>query len=130
MGAIYGTATRALASGYSLNDPIELDTTWQQVDRQTKKIGSKVIALSGQYEAELDRFERRLLLQTDLIAPANRDVWDMLFESHGNEEQLQVDLTGTVASPGTLYSGHIEGYPTERRNGQIWLQFSFTFLRA
>lgn len=130
MGAVYGVAKRTLASGYSLSDPIELDTVWQQIDRRSRVQETKVVSLSGQYESELDRIERQFQLQTDLIAPASRDVWEMLFDSHANRETLQVDLTGTIASPGTLYSGYIDGDYSERRNGQIWLQFSFTFIRT
>ena len=101
MGVLTYFAERDLVSGHSQGVQYTIETAFQETLGWNREIGYLEETLDDSTEYELDVLKKYYRLTSDLVTDADLGLWQEFFSSVSAREQLQVDLTGTVASPGT-----------------------------
>ncbi len=130
MGVITYTAQRNTIGGHTIGVEYKIETAWQQIDESTKERGTKREMLDSTLEYELDAILDLVRLQSDEVIEADKLLWKEFTTSVQAREVFQVDLTGTIASPGTNLQCKIEagaGFrPMRSAAGVQRYKFTFT----
>lgn len=130
MGVIKYDAKRNVIGGHTIGVEYSIETAFQQNDPSTAEVGTGRIPLGGGAgEYELDRIDELVALQSDIVTEANLLLWKEFLTSVQAREQFSVDLTGTIASPGTDLDCviHRGGFNPRRSAAGLQLYlFSFT----
>lgn len=131
MGVITYTAKRNVIAGHTINLSYQIETAFQQIDDSTKEKGHLREMLDAvTIEYELDGITDLIQLLSDEVVEADKLLWKEFTTSVQAREIFQVDLTGTIASPGTdlnckIHSG--AGYhPRRSQSGVQQYKFGFT----
>lgn len=127
MGVLTFTVTQSPTGGHVVSDVVQLETQFQQIDPMRRIKKTEQESLSGYVESDLDHRVTIYKLTTDVVAEANKLFWLEFFDSVANREQFTVDLTGTIAAPGTSLNVTLEsgGYEPSRQ-GMVLSKFSFS----
>lgn len=126
MGVITYTALRSLATGHSASTEYQLETAFQQLDAENREKGTLIETLDGSTEYDFDNLTGFIALTTDIVLHDDLEFWEEFFDSVAGRESFFVDLTGTIASPGTDISVqlHRGGYRPQR-DGNLTYKFAF-----
>jgi hypothetical protein len=102
MAAFYYTALRDVMSGHTVSNSYSFDGALSAMQRKPKVIKKDIISLGGNIETVVSRREVFVKCSSILEDGANAEQWLEFLSSVDGGEQFQADLTGTIASPGTL----------------------------
>ena len=128
MGVVTYTAVDRgeLVSGHVAGTQYQLETAFQGFPRRLVAKGQKDETLDGTPEGWLFALQHEYDLVTDFIALASRDQWREFFSSVMNAETFQLDLTGTIGSPGASISVWLpDDQINEQQIGGVGVQYSF-----
>lgn len=129
MGVLTYTATRDVIVTHTVGLVYQIETAFQIIDEDSPETGSEHRMLDSSVEYELDNFSDLVLLKSDIVVEADKLLWREFFKSVGGREPLTVDLTGTIAAPGTNLNGilHKGRYrPVRTSDGVQTYTFTFT----
>ncbi len=130
MGVITYTAQRNLIGGHTVGIEYQIETAWQEIDESTKEQGTRRQMLDSTIEYELDAIVDLVRLKSDEVVEADKLLWKEFTTSVQAREVFKVDLTGTIASPGTDLQCKIEagvGFrPMRSAPGVQRYKFTFT----
>ena len=129
MGVLTYTARRNVIAGHTVGVSYQIETDFQVIDDDSPEIGTQQVMLDGSVEYEIDRLDNFVALQSDVVAEANKLLWREFLTSVAGREAFTVDLTGTLASPGTdlsciLHQGRYK--PVRAAAGSPYYVFNFT----
>lgn len=128
MAAFHYTALRDLMSGHTADTDYSFDGALSALQRKPKVQKKEIISLGGQVETVINRREVFYQCSSIIEDGTNADQWLEFLSSVDGGEQFQVDLTGTVASPGTLQNAIIsKDFSQSFISGSNAYKFSFTF---
>ncbi len=126
MGVISYIAKRSIIGGHTAGIEYKIETSFQDVDAFDKVAGTQINMLNADTEYELDNIRDFYHLTSDLVDDADLDEWKEFFNSVAGRESFNVDLTGTIAAPGTDLASILErgGYQP-LRDGNLTYRFTF-----
>ena len=101
MGVLTYTAKRNVIGGHTAGLSYKIETAFQINDASTKEFGTQRDALGGDVEYELDRIDDLISLKSDVVVESDKLLWKEFTTSVQAREAFTVDLTGTIAAPGT-----------------------------
>ena len=102
MGVLIYDAKRNVIGGHVAGTEYKIETAFQVNDNDTKETGSERRALGGATEYELDRIDDLRVVMSDLVLEADYLLWKEFTTSVQAREEFSIDLTGTIAAPGTV----------------------------
>ncbi len=130
MGVLTYTAKRNIIGGHTLGLEYKIETAFQVVDPFTKEKGALREMLDDTIEYELDSITEFVMVESDEVVEADKLLWKEFTTSVQGREQFKIDLTGTIAAPGTDLNCIIwanAGYkPRRTQPGVQQYKFSFT----
>ena len=129
MGVLTYTATRNIIGGHTFGNDFKIETAFQIIDESTKEKGTKREMLDGAVEYELDSIVDLITVKSDEVVEADKLLWKEFTTSVQAREQFKIDLTGTIAAPGTDLDCIVEsgaGYrPVRSQDGVQHYKFTF-----
>ena len=130
MGVLIYDAKRFLTGGHGLGSEQKIETAFTVDDQDTKETGSLRRSLGGATEYELDRIDDLVTVQSDVVLETDKLFWKEFTTSVQAREAFKIDLTGTIAVPGTVLNCIIEKnagfHPRRTQPGVQTYRFSFT----
>ncbi|KKK90084.1 hypothetical protein LCGC14_2726630 [marine sediment metagenome] len=130
MGVLTYIAKRNIIGGHTLGLEYKIETALQVIDESAKPKGTSREMLDDTIEYELDSMPDLVMVTSDEVLEADKLLWKEFTTSVAARELFQIDLTGTIASPGTALDCIIEkgaGYhPRRSQAGVQQYKFSFT----
>ena len=129
MGVLTYNAKRNPIGGHTIGLEYKIETAFQVVDESTKEKGTQRDMLDDSAEYELDAIRDVIRVTSDEVVEADKLLWKEFTTSVQAREQFQIDLTGTIAAPGTDLSCIIEagaGYRPQRSAPGVQ-RYKFTF---
>ncbi len=130
MGVLTYTAQRNPIGGHTIGLEYQIETAFQVVDESTKERGTKREMLDATVEYELDSIIELIRVTSDEVVEADKLLWKEFTTSVQAREQFKIDLTGTIAAPGTDLNCIIEAsagfMPRRSQAGVQRYKFSFT----
>lgn len=128
MTAFYYTALRDVQSGNTLGDPYSFDAQLSAKQRKPKVVKTVHTSLSGNAETVVSRREQIFTMSSLPVSGSEAEQWLEFLSSTDGGEQFQVDLTGTIASPGTLQNAiMVKDFTETYIPGFNETRFSFSF---
>jgi hypothetical protein len=115
-----------LASGHSASTQYQIECDFQSYPERQVPQGARDVTLDGTPEGWLDHVKWERTVTTDIILSAQWDDFDEFYSSVCNNEQFQIDFTGTLASPGTDIDMYLTGNPTWSHVGGVGRIYTFT----
>ena len=98
MGAVTYTARRALQSGVTDGDTVNVTIGFSRYDRAYLRSGSVSVSLSGARESILHHIETRITVETTHHSAADRPVVNQWIQSVMNGEEFTIDVDGSAGS--------------------------------
>ncbi len=130
MGVLTYTAQRNPIGGHTIGLEYQIETAFQVIDESTKERGTKREMLDATVEYELDAIIDLVRVRSDEVVEADKLLWKEFTTSVQAREVFKIDLTGTIAVPGTDLQCIIEagaGYhPMRSQAGVQRYKFTFT----
>lgn len=127
MPVITYIAQRSLIGGHVQGNEYQIQTEFYQRPRQSSAQRHGRVSLAGIQESYLYRIARRYPIVSDLIPLASLGQWREFLDSVANEENFQIDFTGTIAAPGTDVNVRMVSTDIpENEIGGLLKQFTFT----
>lgn len=131
MGVLTYTAQRNPISGQTIGIEYQIETAFQIIDEDAKPKGTERLMLDQKtVEYELDGIPDMIRVRSDEVVEADKLLWKEFTTSIAAREQFKIDLTGTIASPGTDLQCKIAkgaGYfPIRSSAGVQRYKFTFT----
>lgn len=128
MAAFHYTAQRELMSGHIVGDSYSFDGPLSALQRKNKVKKKEIVSLGGNVETVVNRREVFYRCSSLIEDGIEAEQWLEFLSSVDGGEQFQVDLTGTVAVPGTLRPAILSKDFTQNFIvGSNAYKFSFTF---
>lgn len=128
MGVLTYTAKRNIIGGHTIDTVYQIETAFQIIDQDAREFGTSIEMLGGAIEYDLDRLTEFVSLRSDVVVEADLLEWKEFLTSVQGRETFSVDLTGTIASPGTDLSSimHRGGFkPVRTQPGVQSYTFNF-----
>lgn len=129
MGVLTYTATRNIIGGHTFGDEFKIETAFQIIDESSKEKGTQREMLDGTIEYEIDSISDLITVRSDEVVEADKLLWKEFTTSVQAREQFKIDLTGTIAAPGTDLDCIVESMagfrPVRSQDGAQ--QYKFTF---
>lgn len=130
MGVLTYTAKRNVIGAHTVGLSYDIETAFQVIDESTKEKGTKREMLDGTVEYELDAIIDLIAVTSDEVVEADKLLWKEFTTSVQAREAFQIDLTGTIAAPGTQLNCIVEAgagfHPRRSQAGVQLYKFSFT----
>ena len=129
MGVLTYTAKRNVIATHTLGLTYNIETAFQIIDDTEVPIGTEREMLDKvTVEYELDGARRLVTVQSDEIVEADFELWREFLTSVHAREQFNIDLTGTIAVPGTVLNCKLyRGNFAPNRTGPGIQQYKQTF---
>ena len=130
MGVLTYNAKRNPIGGHTIGLEYKIETAFQVVDESTKEKGTQRDMLDDSVQYELDAIRDLIRVTSDEVVEADKLLWKEFTTSVQAREQFQIDLTGTIAAPGTDLNCIIEagaGYRPQRSAPGVQ-RYKFTFM--
>ena len=129
MGVLTYTATRNIIGGHTFGNDFKIETAFQVIDESTREKGTKREMLDAGIEYELDSIVDLITVRSDEVVEADKLLWKEFTTSVQAREQFKIDLTGTIALPGTDLNCKIESMagfrPARSQDGVQRYKFTF-----
>lgn len=130
MGVLTYTAKRNVIGGHTIGLSYQIETAFQIIDDDAKPVGTERKMLDQvTVEYELDGISDTVMVMSDEVEEADKLLWKEFTMSVAARELFQIDLTGTIAAPGTDLNCKIAsgaGYHPKRSQAGVQLyKFSF-----
>lgn len=130
MGVLTYDAKRSLIGGHTIGVEYQIETAFQVLDNNADPKGTERVMLDQvTVEYELDGLPEMVTVMSDEVLEADKLLWKEFSMSVAAREQFKIDLTGTIASPGTDLDCKIArgaGYHPRRTQAGVQ-QYKFTF---
>ena len=131
MGVLTYTATRNIIGGHVFGNDFKIETAFQIIDDSANPKGTERLMLDQvTLEYELDGISDMVNVMSDEVVEADKLLWKEFTTSVAAREQFKIDLTGTIAAPGTDLDCKIAkgaGYhPKRTQAGVQKYKFNFT----
>jgi hypothetical protein len=102
MGVLTYTAKRNVIGAHTAGVSYQIETAFQRIDEETGPVGSEQRMIDVvTVEYELDGLLDTINLLSDVVTESELPTWKEFLTSVMAREIFQLDLTGTIASPGT-----------------------------
>ncbi len=128
MPVITYLAQRELEAGHTVPTEYKIETIFKSRVRGTKKVGEESRSLDQTTESYLHAIIFTYAITSDLISTgAVQNSWREFLASVINQEQFQIDFTGTIAAPGTDVNVRmVSSNWAESELGPGYIQVQFT----
>ncbi len=101
MGVLTYFAKRNPIGGHTIGLEFKIETAFQVIDDSTLPKGTSREMLDATIEYELDSIPDTIKVTSDEVVEADKLLWKEFTTSVAAREQFKIDLTGTIAAPGT-----------------------------
>lgn len=130
MGVLTYDAKRNIIGGHTLGLEYQIETAFQVIDDNADPKGTERMMLDQvTLEYELDGIQDLVTVMSDEVVEADKLLWKEFTTSVAAREQFKIDLTGTIAAPGTDLDCKIAkgaGYRPKRSAAGVQ-RYKFTF---
>lgn len=130
MGVLTYFTKRNPIGGHTIGLEEKIETAFQVIDESTKERGTQRNMLDDTVEYELDSIRDLVRVRSDEVVEADKLLWKEFTTSVQAREPFKIDLTGTIAAPGTDLGCIIEGgagfRPMRSQDGVQRYKFTFT----
>lgn len=123
-------AKRSLIAGHVAGTQYEIEFSIRSARRSRASVTQANRSFAGDRETLYFRADEVWSVETTLVDESNLDAWREFLDSVEDGESFQLDVGGSVASPGEVMNGFIEGRPAENRAEPNWYRFRFGFGRS
>ncbi len=130
MGVLTYNAKRNPIGGHTIGLEYKIETALQVIDDSSLPKGTSLEMLDATIEYELDSIPDMVRVRSDEVVETDKLLWKEFTTSVAAREQFKIDLTGTIAAPGTDLNCIIEkgaGFrPMRSQDGVQRYKFTFT----